>query len=232
MRFNRLFTTLFALSGAVLLMATPAGANSGHAFTFTASSYALNANANYTSTLTIGPHEVDHMSIDLEAGFKLAHDDQFGNELSSNPNDEESIGSGSAKASWWEFLQCDTHTKTLAVSWEESMTGAPAGAVAHYQVTASIDTYDVWAIEEDDATNDYRLDVDLDETWTCSSANQPNDASIDLTIQGTTAGGRKVSENPGTSGCYTVTAEFTEVVTPPASHSGTDSKAFGTGSCP
>lgn len=210
MRFNRLSKVLFATGGALMLMTNGAGAHSGHTVTFSSSSYALNANANITSGVTFGSVEVDTMTIDVPAGIKLAHDDQFGNELASNPDDEAQIGTGTAKASWT-FLLCGVSTVNLTASFEEDMTGAPAGAVAHYQVVAaSVGTYDVWAIEQNDAADDYKLTIDLDQLWTCSSASQPSDANVSLTINGTATGG-VVSQNPSATGCYTTNVSFVEV---------------------
>lgn len=210
MRFNRLSKFLFATGGAVLLMASSAGAHSGHTATFSASSYALNANANYTSSVTFGSVEVDSMTIDLSPGIKLAHDDNFGNELASNPDDEAQIGSGTAKASW-SFLFCGVSTVNITVSFEEDMTGAPAGAVAHYQaVAAGVGTYDIWAIEQNDASDNYKLTLDLNQIWTCSSASQPADANVSLTINGNATGG-VVSQNPSATGCYGAKTTFIEV---------------------
>lgn len=210
MRFTRLGRFLFATISAVLLMASSAEAHSGHTVTFSASSYALNANATTTSTTTFGSVEVDTMETDLPAGMKLAHADTKGNELASNPNDDAQIGSGTAKASW-SFLFCGVGTVNLTVYFEEDMTGAPANAVAHYRiVAASVGTYDAWAIEQNDATDDYKLTVDLNQIWTCSSASQPSDANVSLTINGTATGGI-VQQNPSSTGCYTVTVNFVEV---------------------
>lgn len=211
MRFNRLSKFLFATGGALVLMTNGAGAHSGHTVTFSSSSYALNANANITSGVTFGSVEVDTMTIDVPAGIKLAHSDTSGtNELASNPNDEAQLGTGTARASW-SFLFCGVANVNLTASFEEDMTGAPAGAVAHYQVVAaSVGTYDVWAIEENDANDDYKLTIDLNQIWTCSSASQPADANVSLTINGTATGG-VVAQNPSTSGCYTATVSFVEV---------------------
>jgi hypothetical protein len=231
MRLTRLCKTTLAVFGALLLTASEAGAHSGHTVSYSTTSTALNANANTRSTLIFGQAEATSMETDLPAGVKLAHDDQFGNELSSNPNDEEQVGTGSAKAAWWLGFFCSTSTQGLTATWEEDMTGAPAGAVAHYTVTNAIgfDT-EVYAIEQDDATDDYKLVIDLDEGRTCSSASQPTDAQATITTYGLTAGGREVSRNPSVSGCYSVTATFIEVGG--TVHSGGDSQAYGTGTCP
>lgn len=226
MRFKHLTKLLFAVVGIVMLTANGAGAHSGHTVTFSSSSYALNANANVTSGVTFGSVEVESMVIDLPAGVKLAHDDNKGNELASNPDDEAQIGSGTAKASW-SFLFCGVGTVNLTVSFEEDMTGAPAGAVAHYQVVAaSVGTYDVWAIEENDANDDYKLTTTLNPLWTCSSASQPSDANMSLTINGTATGG-VVQQNPSSTGCYTSTVTFIEVGG--TSHSGSAGRNYTAG---
>lgn len=226
MRFKRLTKLLFATVGVLLLTADGASAHSGHTVTFSSSTYALNANATITSGVTFGSVEVDTMTIDIPAGIKLAHDDQHGNELASNPDDEANLGSGTAKASW-SFLFCGVTTVNLSVSFEEDMTGAPAGAVAHYQVVAaSVGTYDVWAIEENDANDDYKLTIDLDQLWTCSSSSQPSDANVSLTINGTATGG-VVSQNPSATGCYTSTVTFIQVGG--TSHSGSAGRNYTAG---
>ena len=228
MPFKRLSKFLFATAGAVALTAMPAQAHlNSHTFTFTASSYALNANANFTSATTVGAFEMDTLEIDMEAGLKLAHDDNKGNELASNPNDGDQIGTGTARAAFV-FSFCSTVNVGLTVYFDESMTGAPAGAVAHYRVVAaSVGTYHVWAIEQNDGSDDYKLTTDLDQAWTCST--QPADASISLTINGTATGG-VVSQNPSVADCKVVTSTFVDVGG--TSHSGSDSKAFGASTCP
>jgi hypothetical protein len=226
MRFKRLTKLLFATASVLFLTADGAHGHAGHTVTFSSSSYALNANANITSGVTFGAVEVDTLTIDVPAGIKLAHDDQFGNELASNPDDEASIGSGTAKASW-SFLFCGVGTVNLSASFEEDMTGAPANAVAHYQiVAASVGTYDVWAIEENDANDDYKLTVDLNQIWTCSSASQPSDANTQLTINGTATGG-VVAQNPSATGCYSSTVTFIEVGG--TSHSGSAGRNYTAG---
>ena len=227
MRFNRLSKLLLATAGAVALTASPAYAHSGHTFSFTASSYALNANANTTSSLTIGAYEGASMEIDMEAGMKLAHDDQFGNELASNPNDGDQIGTGTATANWV-FTLCAKATVNLTMYWDEDMTGAPAGAVAHYRVVAaSVGTYHTYAIEQNDANDDYKLVTTLNPTWTCST--QPSDAGVTTSINGTATGG-VVAQNPSAADCKVVTATVVDVGG--TSHTGTDSKAYGSSTCP
>lgn len=221
MRLKRLSKLLFATGGALMLVAGPAGAHSGHTVTFTATDYTLDANAGFTSSIVFGANEVDTMEVDLPAGVKLAHDDQHGNELASNPNDDAWIGSGSAKAAFV-FSLCGTTTVGLDVYFEEDMTGAPANAVAHYRIVASsVGTYHGWAIEQNDSTNDYKITIDLDQTWTCSS--QPADANSSLTINASGTGG-VVSQNPSASGCYTSTANF--VAVGGGTHSGSSGRNF------
>lgn len=230
MPFKRLSKFLFALSAAVVLTATSAGAHSGHTFNYSVSSTATNAYANTTSAITFGAYEATDMTIDLEAGMKLAHDDQHGTEVTPNPNDEEEIGTGTAYASWIFYL-CGNQTVNLTITWEEDMAGAPVGAVAHYVMRNSIgfDT-DIWVIEENDATDDYKMTMNLDETRTCST--QPSNANASISTHGTTASGGHPYQNPSSNGCYTVTASFNDTATPSVNHTGSDDQPIGSGTCP
>lgn len=226
---KRLTKFLFALCGAVLLTTTSAGAHlNSHTVSYSVSNSNTNAYADTTSSITFGAFEANTITIDLEAGMKLAHDDQFGSEVTPNPNDEEEIGTGTAHASWSLFGACSTSTQGLTITWEESMTGAPAGAVAHYEMRNALGfTTHIWAIEENDATDDYYLYMDLDESRTCST--QPTNASATINTSGTTASGGHSSQNPSTAGCYTVTTTFTD--TSGGNHSGSDNEPIGGGTC-
>jgi hypothetical protein len=225
---KRLIKFLFALCGAVLLTTTSAAAHTGHSVTYTVSNSNTNAYPDTTSSITFGAHEANTITIDLEAGMKLAHDDQFGSEVTPNPNDEEEIGTGSALANWQFFGFCSQSTQNLTITWEETMTGAPSGAVAHYVMTNALgfDT-DIWAIEQNDANDDYKLTMDLDESRTCST--QPTTASATINTTGTTASGGHSSQNPSSAGCYTVTTTFTD--TSGTNHSGEATVSIGGASC-
>ena len=217
---RRLSRLVFAVVGAVALTASPAYAHSGHQTSFTATSYALNANANYTVSFVLGANEADTAEIDFEAGIKFAHDDQYGNELFTNPNDGDKIGSGQATAAWV-FALCLTATVNIDIYFDEDMTGAPVGAVAHWRaVAATVGTYNTWVIEQNDANDDYKLVSDLDASLTCST--QPSSTGFTVTFGAV--------QNPGASDCKVVTV--TVIDTNGVAHTGTDSKPFGTATCP
>lgn len=226
MPFKKLSRFLFAMGGALVLTATSAGAHSGHTTSFTLSDSSVDAYADGTSALTYGAYEADDMVIDFEAGMRFAHDDQFGSEVTPNPNDEEQVGEITATAAFV-FSLCRSASLTLTASWEEDMTGAPNGAVAHYQLDSSLGTVEVWVIEENDANDDYRLEMDLDETWTCSS--QPSTANASTTTYGTTASGGHPGRNPATAGCYDVVTTFND--TSGGAHSATTTASIGGASC-
>lgn len=224
-----------ALAAALLLTADAAGAHTGHSATFSASPTTANAYASTSSSITFGAFEADTMEIDLEAGMKLAHDDQHGTEVTPNPNDEETIGSGTAYANWLIGFFCSKGDQTLTVTWEEDMTGAPTSTtaggtvVAHYQMANSIGfTENIWVVEQSDANDDYKMWVDLNQSFTC--ATQPTNASASISTNGTTASGGHPYQNPGTAGCYTVTTRFWDVSG--TQHSGDASQALAGGSCP
>jgi len=219
--FKRRFRFAIAILGAVALTASPAyGHVNSHTATFTASTYALNALAAWTVSFGLGGSEPADGEIDFEAGMKFAHDDQYGNELSFNPNDDDLIGSGTVRGAWVATL-CLTTQMSMDIYFEEDMTGAPAGAVAHWRaVLATIGTYHVWVMEQSDANDDYKLIADLDSTWTCS--NQPGDSGFSVTFTG--------MQNPSVSDCKVVTVTVVDVAG--TVHSGSDSKAFGTATCP
>ena len=224
MRFTRLARSAAVIAVALVLTASPAEAHSGHATSFTSTSYALNANANWTATFTIGPYEPSSILIDFEAGMRFAHDDQYGNELASNPGDDTVIGNGSFTAA---YFFCVSSTQNATVYWEEDMTSAPGGAVAHYRVVvAGVGTYQAWLIEENDANDDYKLSIPLNPDWTC--AIEPNNTGFSLALLGYAGG--VVTQNPNASDCKVVTVTVTD--TAGGVHTGSDSKPFGTATCP
>ena len=222
---KRLSKFLFALFGAVMLTASSADAHSGHASSFTLSDYSVNAYANVTSSSTSGPYEITDTTIDLEAGVRLAHGD--GTSEITPPADEEQIGTGTVKARWV-FFFCAASTLNATATWETDMTGAPAGAVGHIELAVSVGTSDLWIIEENDATDDYKLYSDLDDSLTC--ANPPSDSGSSLTMNGTTASGGHPYRNPAASGCYTGTS--TSHDTAGGTHTASTDVAIGTGPCP
>lgn len=226
MPFKKLSKFLFAMGGALVLTATSASAHTGHATTFTTSDSSVNAYPDTTSSITYGAYEADDMTVDFQKGMRFAHADGYGTEVSPNPNDDELVGTASATAKFV-FSACLTATITLDAYWEEDMTGAPSGAVAHYRVVSSLGTIHAWVIEEDDATDDYKITMDLDETWTCSS--QPSTAKGELSTKGTTASGGHPGQNPSTAGCYTVVTTFND--TSGGTHSGSTTSSVGGASC-
>lgn len=221
--FKRLSKAVLAGTGALLLTATSAGAHTGHSLTYSNNGVANSSTGTGSSTFVYGAYEPTSYESDLPAGLRIAHADTKGNELASNPNDEEEIGTGTAKANWNLFFGCSISTQNLTVTWEEDFTGSPsASAVAHFVVTNAIgfDTH-VWVIEQNDSTNDYKLVADLDEGRTC--ATQPSDTSSNLTTYGTTSGGRIVMQNPP-AGTYTFTTTFIDVAG--GTHSGSDTETY------
>lgn len=222
--FKRLSKAVLAGTGVVLLTATSAGAHlSSHSLTYSNNGIANSSAGTGSSTFVYGAFEPNSYESDLPAGLRIAHADTKGNELASNPNDEEQIGTGSAKANYdIPFFGCSVSTQSLTVTWEEDFTGAPANAVAHFVVTNAIgfDTH-VWVIEQNDANNDYKLVADLDENRTCST--QPVDTQSNLTTYGTTSGGRLVMQNPP-AGTYTFTTTFIDMAG--VSHSGSDTESY------
>lgn len=226
MAFKRLTKLLFALIGAVLLTTTNAGAHTGHTSSFTLSDYSVDAYANVSSSVTTGAFEITETTIDLEAGVRFAHGDGT-SEITPTPADEEEIGSGTVKARWV-FFFCAASTLNATATWETDMTGAPAGAVGHIVLEVSVGTSDLWIIEEDDATDDYKLYSDLDDSLTC--ANPPSDSGTSLSLTGTTASGGHPYRNPATSGCYSGTSTFKD--TSNNTHTSYSEVAIGSGSCP
>lgn len=134
---TRFVKALFAIGAAPILTATSAGAHGGHAGSFTLSDHSVGAYPDTTATFTFGSDQPDELIVDFGPGWRLAHDDGHASEVTPNPQDEERVGSVSLTGNFV-FSLCRVTTLTLDASWEEDMTGAPAGplhVVAHDTLT-------------------------------------------------------------------------------------------------
>lgn len=202
--------------GAVALAASPASAHSGHTTTLALSTASTSAYPDLTLGFVFGPHEAADVGIEFEEGWNLAP--------SPSPNDGETIGSVAVTAAWTLTL-CATATQNFTLSFEDDMTGAPASAVAHWRMTGTFTSTDLWVV--DNGAGGYSLTIPWVSSQTCTS--QPSNSAFTMTLDDATASGGRVLQNPSSSGCYSVTV--TAVDTASTSHSGSASAAIGTGSC-
>jgi len=195
-----------ALAGALVLTATSAGAHTGHWSSVTASTTGTNTYPDLSPQFTFGTPPPSVTSFDFAAGWKFAHAPTKGTEISPTPSNGEVIGSGAEYGSFTRLF-CGIATQAATVFWEASMTGAPAGAVAHWRLHNVLD-FDshIWVIEQNDATDDYRLDVYHPTAQRCSS--QPAGAYVDLDVSGVSGSGGRLNQTPSTAGCYPVTTWF------------------------
>lgn len=196
---------LLAFLGAFMLLTDTAGAN--HVtFDFTLSNYSTSAYANSTSTITFGSVEAASMTIELPDGWDVAQETGT-SPITPTPQDEENIGSGTATARWEPFCGSSSNL-SLTVTWEDNMTGAPAGAVAHYTVTAGgLFSTEAWLIRH--GAGNYDISVpNMPDEWVCSST---TNGAMTLTVKGQTTDGDKVSRNPSTTGVKQATVKYTDL---------------------
>jgi len=225
---SRRFTLSLSIAGAVLLMAMPAGAHSGHTSSFSVTNANTNAYPNFSYSQTFGANEPTTVVIEFEAGWKFAHAPGYGSEITPTPTAGEQIGSGSYTAAWTLFF-CATSTSNLTIYWDTSMTGAPMGAVAHWRIEMATGvTAPIWVIEQNDATDDYKLVIPWPYGATCST--QPANHGFSMTVNGTTASGGHPFQNPSASGCYDVNGSHVDTAL--VNHAGaTHTVAVGGATC-
>ena len=196
-----------ALAGALLLTGQAAHANHG-SISWSVSPSTANSYGDITSTTQYGADEPSTGITQLPTGWLIAHQvSSPATPISPIPNDEEQVGSGTATAKWWHTF-CSQANLNMTITWESDMTGAPANAVAHLTTTAAgIFNTDTWVIRN--GTNDYDLSTpNYPTSAICSST---TDGLTTLNIDAELASGRRVSQNPSTTGStYLLTTTYTD----------------------
>lgn len=216
-RTHRRLLAVLAFSGAMLLLSQSAHAN--HAtMSWTVSPSTTNAYGDITSQTNYGADEPDTSTTNLPTGWLIAHQvSSPASPITPIPNDEEQVGTGTAWALWLHTF-CTQDDLSMTITWESDMTGAPTNAVAHLTTTAvGIFNTDTWVIRN--GTNDYDLYTpQMPSSTICSST---TDGLTTLSIDAELPSGRRVAQNPSSTGTYTATMSYTD--TNGTTHSGTNS---------
>lgn len=198
---------VLALAAALLLVSQSASANHGTSTT-TLSDYHTNAYPTVTGQTEYGADEPATTETQLPTGWLVAH--QVSNPatpISPVPNDEEVVGTGTSWALWVHTF-CRQDDVNFTVTWEATIdANAPANTVAQLTATAiNIFTTQIYVVRN--AANDY--DVEIPNMPTASVCSSTTDGLTTLLLDGITAGGRKVAQNPSTAGNYTGTGIYTD----------------------
>lgn len=198
---------VLATAGALFLAAQPVGAN--HAtFTFQATPDTTNSYADTTSFMDFDGDEPDTMEIQVPDGWLIAHQvSSPASPITPIPDDEEVIGSGTATALWLHTF-CDRNRDlTLSVTWEATIdSGAPNGTVAQVTITAT-NIFNTQGYIVYNGPGDYDIEVPQMPGAACDST---TDGLVTLLIDGETADGDKVAQNPSTTGNKTATLVYTD----------------------
>jgi hypothetical protein len=196
-----------AMVGALLLLSQSAYANHG-SISWSVSPSTTNAYGDITSTTQYGADEPATGITQLPTNWLIAHQvSSPASPITPIPNDEEQVGTGTATARWWHTF-CSQANLNMTITWESDMTGAPANAVAHLTTTAAgIFNTDTWVIRN--GTNDYDLSTPSFPTSAiCSST---TDGLTTLNIDAELSSGRRVAQNPSTTGStYLLTTTYTD----------------------
>ena len=196
-----------ALAGSLLLLSQSAHAHHG-SITWSVSPNGTNAYGDITSTTQYGADEPDTSLTQLPTNWLIAHQvSSPASPITPVPNDEEQVGTGTATAKWWHTF-CSQANLNMTITWESDMTGAPANAVAHLTTTAAgIFNTDTWVIRN--GTNDYDLSTpQMPSSANCSST---TDGLTTLLIDAELPSGRRVAQNPSTTGTtYLLTTTYTD----------------------
>jgi hypothetical protein len=201
-----------ALAGSLLLLSQSAHAHHG-SISWSVSPNGTNAYGNISSTTQYGADEPLTGITELPTGWLIAHQvSSPASPITPIPNDEEEVGNGTAWALWWHTF-CSQDDLNMTITWESDMTGAPSvGAgktvVAHLTTTAAgIFNTDTWVIRN--GTNDYDLYTpNYPTSAICSST---TDGLTTLFIDAELPSGRRVAQNPSTTGnAYLLTTTYTD----------------------
>lgn len=195
---------LYAVTAAGVVAASPASANHGSFLGVSQSSYVVNAHADVTVSMQFGDEEPSgSLEIDLPAGYDMAQSTGT-SPFSDNPSDEEAVGSGVFTGRWLPLCQ-PSSSVGLTLTWETSLAGAPTGTVGLIQITAAgLFNTDLYVIRE--GASDYVLRApNMPDDLLCAST---TGGSLTLTIEGQTADGSDVIQNPATAGTCTWTVTY------------------------
>lgn len=208
---------LFALVGAFFALAQAASAHHDLQYSVTQSSYAVNAYPDIVGYTYYGANTPASSETDVPAGYRVAHHTGTGAPWlsSSNPSDEEQIGTGTAWARWQPFCFSES-SLGLTLTWETTIpAGAPANTVSMVQIEAAGGLFVTDAFIVKQATNDYKIVVpDMPDSSVCNTTTQGLQS---LTIWGDTPDGSLVVQNPATAGSYIWNASYVDTAS--ASHS-------------
>lgn len=201
---------LFAFLGAFLMLAQAAGASHDMQYSVTQSSYATNAYPDITGYTYYGANTPASSESDIPSGYRVAQHTGTGApwSSSSNPSDEEQVGTGTAWARWEPF--CFESSLSLTIKWETSIPGtAPSGTVSMVTIEAAGGLFTTEAFIVKQGTDDYKIVVpDMPDDSVCSNT---TGGLQQLVIWGDTADGSLVVQNPATTGSYTWSTSYTDV---------------------
>jgi hypothetical protein len=221
-RTHRRLKAVLALSGSLLLLAQSAGAHHDMQYDVTQSNYQKDAYSDFTGYSYYGDKTPASSETDLPAGYDVAHKSSATSPITPVPNDEDVVGSGTARARWQPFCAPESNLNTT-VKWENTWASpTPDGTVAMVTVEAAGGLFTTNAFIVKQADHDYKVVVPtMPSSSVCSNTTA---GSNTLTLLGTVAGSspaRRVVQNPNTAGTYTFNTSYVDTLG--GSHSDSDS---------
>lgn len=200
-----------AFLGAFLMLTQAAGAHHDLQYSVTQSDYNDGAYSNFTGYTYYGANTPATSTTDLPSGYKVAHKDSATSPITPVPNDEDVVGSGTARARWQPFCGPESNLSTT-VKWETTWPATvPSGTVAMVTIEAAGGLFTTEAFIVKQGTNDYKVQVPtMPSSSVCSSTTA---GSNTLTLNGTVSGSspaRRVVQNPATAGTYTFSTNYTD----------------------
>ncbi|HEX2039140.1 MAG TPA: hypothetical protein VHF47_05320 [Acidimicrobiales bacterium] len=210
-RARRGLKAALAVAGSLLLSAQSAQASHDMQYEVTQTTYVKDQYPNIRGYSYYGSATPKTSVTDLPAGYDLAHKDSATSPITPVPNDEDVVGSGTARARWQPFCAPESDLNTT-VRWENTWaTPTPSGTVAMVTIEAAGGLFTTNAFIVKQADHDYKIEVPtMPYSSVCSSTTA---GSNTLTINGTVSGSspaRRVVQNPATAGTYRFNTSYTD----------------------
>ncbi|HEX9969891.1 MAG TPA: hypothetical protein VGB03_07100 [Acidimicrobiales bacterium] len=195
------------LTAALLWATAPASAHHAAA-DFTVANSTANAYSNTTWFVTWGANLPTSMTLHYPTGWRWAHADDTTSPISPTPLDGDTVGGGTMTARWEPFCSTPPADRAMTVTWEDTPSGGPSGAVAQVTVTVNL-LFNSQGYVVRNGSGDYSLVFpDFPDQYICSTTTA---GAMALTIYGTVPGtSRRVTQNLGSTGSYTTTVSYTD----------------------